>query len=158
MYSSFQEWYLVHRVDLHNCLKQRASETATLHTGCTIVRIDIDNSLVVLDDGREFTADVLLGADGAHVLWSLPLFISPTSPTYTKQIIKRRLMELVNALVRFSRACLAKYSSSTSNWKVLRSVVVSDGQTENFGFEKGPWGFHRMGRPRSQSSCVSMCK
>lgn len=76
---------MVHRVDLHNRLKQRASETATLHTGCTIVKIDIDNSLVVLDDGREFTADVLLGADGAHVLWLFPFLISPA---YYKEIIK----------------------------------------------------------------------
>ena len=64
-----QEWYLVHRVDLHNHLKKRALETATLHTRCRIVAINISGSRpsVTLDDGRTFEADLLLGADGLHV-------------------------------------------------------------------------------------------
>lgn len=106
---------MVHRVDLHNSLKQRASEMATLHTGCAIVRIDIDNSLVVLDDGREFTADVLLGADGAHVRWPLPFSFL----TNIQDIIEQTLTELTNALVHFASACLAQCSCSISNWKVL---------------------------------------
>lgn len=67
--SMLQEWYLVHRVDLHNHLKKRALETATLHTQCRIITIDISGSRpsVTLDDGRTFEADLLLGADGLHV-------------------------------------------------------------------------------------------
>ncbi|KAJ5733984.1 hypothetical protein N7493_002770, partial [Penicillium malachiteum] len=62
------EWYLVHRVDLHNYLKSRALETAELHTKCKITAIDINSSRpsVTLEDGRVFEADLLLGADGLH--------------------------------------------------------------------------------------------
>ncbi|KAJ5144546.1 hypothetical protein N7448_001938 [Penicillium atrosanguineum] len=62
------EWYLVHRVGLHNALKERALETAILHTGCTITRIDIDRlrPSITLSDGRNFEADILLGADGLN--------------------------------------------------------------------------------------------
>ncbi|KAJ5109527.1 hypothetical protein N7456_006202 [Penicillium angulare] len=62
------EWYLVHRVDLHNHLKTRAMETADLHTGCKITSIDVNSSRpsITLDDGRTFEADLLLGADGLH--------------------------------------------------------------------------------------------
>lgn len=62
-----QDFYLVQRIDLHNYLKKEAQKTAILHTGCKIVGINIENPHVVLDDGREFTGDLLLGADGAHV-------------------------------------------------------------------------------------------
>ncbi|CAG8040348.1 unnamed protein product [Penicillium salamii] len=63
-----QEWYLVHRVDLHNHLKQRALETATLHLRCKIAEVDIETARpsVTLADGRTFEADLLLGADGLH--------------------------------------------------------------------------------------------
>lgn len=62
------EFYLVHRVDLHNYLKYRAEQTATLHTGCKITSINIkgEQPSVTLDDGRIFTGDLLLGADGLH--------------------------------------------------------------------------------------------
>ncbi|PYH40157.1 FAD/NAD(P)-binding domain-containing protein [Aspergillus saccharolyticus JOP 1030-1] len=62
------EWYLVHRVDLHNHLKQRALETATLHMGCKIVSIDVDRERpsITLDNGERFEGDLLLGADGLH--------------------------------------------------------------------------------------------
>ncbi|KAL4892011.1 FAD/NAD(P)-binding domain-containing protein [Aspergillus ambiguus] len=60
------EWYLVHRVDLHNYLKYRAQQTATLYTGCNIttLHLDGDRPMAKLDDGREFSCDLLLGADG----------------------------------------------------------------------------------------------
>ncbi|KAJ5929879.1 hypothetical protein N7454_006829 [Penicillium verhagenii] len=62
------EWYLVHRVDLHNYLKECALKTATLHTKCAITRIDVNSARpsVTLEDGRTFEADILLGADGLH--------------------------------------------------------------------------------------------
>jgi salicylate hydroxylase len=64
-----QEWYLVHKVDLHNHLNKLALETATLHTRCKITATDISGQRlsVILDDGRIFEADILLGADGLHV-------------------------------------------------------------------------------------------
>ncbi|PLB52241.1 FAD/NAD(P)-binding domain-containing protein [Aspergillus steynii IBT 23096] len=74
------EWYLVHRVDLHNHLKQKALETATLHLECKIVNIDIMSARpsVSLDDGRTFECDLLLGADG--LLSVLRNKIAPSSP------------------------------------------------------------------------------
>lgn len=59
----------MHRVDLHNHLKKRALETATLHTQCKIINVDLDGACpsVTLADGRIFKADLLLGADGIHV-------------------------------------------------------------------------------------------
>jgi salicylate hydroxylase len=65
----------VHRVELHNHLKHRASKTATLHTGCKIVDVSLDGAhpSVTLDDGRTFKVDLLLGADGLHV-WTRPTF------------------------------------------------------------------------------------
>ncbi|KAJ5109584.1 hypothetical protein N7532_002229, partial [Penicillium argentinense] len=62
------EWYLIHRVELHNSLKLRALETAELHLKCKISEIDLDTPRpsVTLEDGRVFQADLLLGADGLH--------------------------------------------------------------------------------------------
>ena len=64
-----QEWYLVHRVDLHNNLKNRAIETATLHTQCHIHEVELEGPRpsVRLSDGRSFDGDLLIGADGLHV-------------------------------------------------------------------------------------------
>jgi hypothetical protein len=75
-FQCMKEWYLVHRGDLHNQLKNRALKTAILHTRCKITTIDINDSRpsVILDDGRKFDADVLLGADGLHVC--APIIIS----------------------------------------------------------------------------------
>ncbi|KAJ5342927.1 hypothetical protein N7541_012051 [Penicillium brevicompactum] len=62
------EWYLVHRVDLHNNLKNRAIETATLHTQCHIHEVELEGPRpsVRLSDGRSFDGDLLIGADGLH--------------------------------------------------------------------------------------------
>ncbi|KAE8373193.1 hypothetical protein BDV26DRAFT_297173 [Aspergillus bertholletiae] len=76
------EWYLVHRVDLHNHLKERLSQTqAILHLGCKITNINIESEqpTVTLDDDREFTCDLLLGADGLHS--TLRTHIIPNFPS-----------------------------------------------------------------------------
>ncbi|KAJ5484668.1 Monooxygenase FAD-binding [Penicillium expansum] len=75
------EWYLVHRVELHNHLKQRALETATLHTRCRITEVNVEGACpsVTLDDGRTFKADLLLGADGLHS--QIRHSIAPGSPS-----------------------------------------------------------------------------
>ncbi|CAG7937306.1 unnamed protein product [Penicillium nalgiovense] len=76
-----EEWYLVHRVELHNHLKQRALETATLHTRCRITQVNLEGICpsVTLDDGRTFKADLLLGADGLHS--QIRQSIAPGSPS-----------------------------------------------------------------------------
>ncbi|KAH0367998.1 FAD/NAD(P)-binding domain-containing protein, partial [Aureobasidium melanogenum] len=66
------EWYLVHRVDLHNKLKSEATSTTRagvpvqLHLACKVTDIDLYNASVTLEDGRIFNGDLLLGADGLH--------------------------------------------------------------------------------------------
>ncbi|KAH0274571.1 FAD/NAD(P)-binding domain-containing protein, partial [Aureobasidium melanogenum] len=66
------EWYLVHRVDLHNKLKSeaisptRAGVPVQLHLACKVTDIDLYNASVTLEDGRTFNGDLLLGADGLH--------------------------------------------------------------------------------------------
>ncbi|CAD0098780.1 unnamed protein product [Aureobasidium mustum] len=66
------EWYLVHRVDLHNKLKSEATSTTRdgvpvqLHLACKVTDIDLHNATVTLEDGRTFNGDLLLGADGLH--------------------------------------------------------------------------------------------
>ncbi|KAG9644921.1 FAD/NAD(P)-binding domain-containing protein, partial [Aureobasidium melanogenum] len=66
------EWYLVHRVDLHNKLKSEATSTTRagvpvqLHLACKVTDIDLYNASVTLEDGRTFNGDLLLGADGLH--------------------------------------------------------------------------------------------
>ncbi|OQE35250.1 hypothetical protein PENCOP_c014G00608 [Penicillium coprophilum] len=76
-----EEWYLVHRVELHNHLKQRALETATLHTRCTVTEVNLEGACpsVTLADGRTFKADLLLGADGLHS--QVRQSIAPGSPS-----------------------------------------------------------------------------
>ena len=56
-------------MDLHKSLKLKAIETAELHLECKIASIDIESShpSVVLEDGRVFSAHLLLGADGLHI-------------------------------------------------------------------------------------------
>ncbi|KUL92322.1 hypothetical protein ZTR_02366 [Talaromyces verruculosus] len=76
-----EEWYLVHRVDLHNYLKEVALKTAVLHTGCNVVDVNIEEPFVVLDDGREFTADLLLGADGSMLRDHIAPDSAPPYPT-----------------------------------------------------------------------------
>lgn len=68
-----KEWYLVHRVDLHNKLKSEATSTSRpgapvqLHLACKVTDMDLASATVTLEDGRTFTGDLLLGADGLHV-------------------------------------------------------------------------------------------
>ncbi|CZR55267.1 uncharacterized protein PAC_05154 [Phialocephala subalpina] len=67
----------MHRQDLHSELLRLAtlepdSDSADLgqlkglHMGVKITKIDIQNSILELDDGRYFQGDVVIGADGLH--------------------------------------------------------------------------------------------
>ena len=62
----------VHRVDLHNTLKElalrddRRSPRVELHLGLRIVRVDVGNVEVEMADGKIWRGDVLVGADGIH--------------------------------------------------------------------------------------------
>ena len=64
---------MVHRVDFHNALKQKAQTCdgalgpIPLHTSCPVTSVDLEKGSVTLEDGRQMSADLLIGADGIHV-------------------------------------------------------------------------------------------
>lgn len=63
---------LIHRADLHDALKQLALDEPgrgplpQLHLGCRITETDIAQGSVSLEDGRVFSGDIIIGADGVH--------------------------------------------------------------------------------------------
>lgn len=65
-------WQLVHRVALHDKLKQLATTKdapgipAALHTSSKVVDVDCETGKLTLESGEIFTADVLVGADGIY--------------------------------------------------------------------------------------------
>ncbi len=66
-------YYLYHRVDLHNGLKELALQTRNgysrtqLRLASEIVEIDCEKGTLTLKDGRKILKDLLVVADGVHV-------------------------------------------------------------------------------------------
>lgn len=66
-------WHLVHRVALHDKLKQVATAedgpgiTPTLKTSSKVLSVDPEAGRVVFEDGSSVEADVVIGADGLYV-------------------------------------------------------------------------------------------
>ncbi|KAK0631995.1 hypothetical protein B0T14DRAFT_532570 [Immersiella caudata] len=65
-------WHLVHRVNLHDRLKQLAisgtgiGTPAALHTSSKVVAVDPEKGHLTLQDGSTVTADLIIGADGIY--------------------------------------------------------------------------------------------
>lgn len=65
-------WQLIHRVDLHNALKDIATSKkgkgipAVLHTRSRVVSVDIEAPSLTLDDGSTHMGDFIIAADGIH--------------------------------------------------------------------------------------------
>ncbi|KAF2648392.1 FAD binding domain-containing protein [Lophiostoma macrostomum CBS 122681] len=64
-------WHLAHRIDLHNKLKQAATDSAgsgraELHTSSQVVAIDPATASITLENGIIFEGDVIIAADGVH--------------------------------------------------------------------------------------------
>ncbi|KAI0465515.1 putative monooxygenase [Xylaria cf. heliscus] len=58
----------IHRADLQACLVNRATSLGVdIEVGCDVNNVDFDQAIVMAKDGRRFSGDVILGADG---LWS----------------------------------------------------------------------------------------
>lgn len=65
-------WQFIHRVDLHNALKDIATSTegkgtpAILHTRSRVASIDVDTPSLTLENGSTHTGDFIIAADGIH--------------------------------------------------------------------------------------------
>lgn len=57
--------YTVHRVDMHNELLHLTS-TLDLRLSSKVVAADAEQGLIVLEDGTQHHADLIIGADGLH--------------------------------------------------------------------------------------------
>lgn len=66
-------WMLVHRVRLHDKLKQIATgkdgkgRPAELHLASKVLAVDTENATITLEGGDKIQADLILGADGIYV-------------------------------------------------------------------------------------------
>lgn len=65
-------WQFIHRVDLHNALKDLATRPAgkgvpaILHLKSKVVSVNTDQVSLTLEDGSTHVGDLLIGADGVH--------------------------------------------------------------------------------------------
>ncbi|KAI0149061.1 hypothetical protein BJ166DRAFT_55910 [Pestalotiopsis sp. NC0098] len=70
--NSEQEYFLLHRAHLHQSLKDAVlseegpGTPAELHLACRIVALDTEKATLALEDGRQFSGDLIVGADGVH--------------------------------------------------------------------------------------------
>jgi salicylate hydroxylase len=66
------EPYLLHRVDLHNGMKELALEgngtnVAKLNLSSEVVDLDCESGTLTLANGEKFQKDLIVVADGVHV-------------------------------------------------------------------------------------------
>jgi 2-polyprenyl-6-methoxyphenol hydroxylase-like FAD-dependent oxidoreductase len=65
-------WQLIHRVDLHNALKDIATSPvgkgppATLHLRSRVESVDVEKASLTLESGSTHTGDFIIAADGIH--------------------------------------------------------------------------------------------
>jgi 2-polyprenyl-6-methoxyphenol hydroxylase-like FAD-dependent oxidoreductase len=65
-------WQLVHRVRLHNKLKEMATskegpgQPAALHVASRVLEVDPETATMTLENGETVRADLVLGADGIY--------------------------------------------------------------------------------------------
>lgn len=67
-----QGYFYLHRVDLHNELKHKATSITgagipvKLHTASAVTTVDCAAATIALADGRTLSGDLVIGADGIH--------------------------------------------------------------------------------------------
>ncbi|RPB04278.1 FAD/NAD(P)-binding domain-containing protein [Choiromyces venosus 120613-1] len=65
-------WQLIHRVDFHNALKTIALSPegpglpVVIHLRSRVAAADPENGLIILENGKNYSGDVIIGADGVH--------------------------------------------------------------------------------------------
>ncbi|KAK6583711.1 hypothetical protein PZA11_003441 [Diplocarpon coronariae] len=79
-------WQLIHRVDLHNALRDLATSSkgegmpAILNLRSRVVEVNPETSSLTLEDGSIHTGDLIIGADGIHSRVRNSLLKNPLPP------------------------------------------------------------------------------
>jgi salicylate hydroxylase len=70
---------LIHRVDLHQALKESALNAgAEIRLECQIAKLDSEIGTITMNDGEILTADIIIAADGIYS--AMRKYIVPTAP------------------------------------------------------------------------------
>lgn len=78
-------WQLIHRIELHNALKniardaKREGKPVLIHLQSKVTSVDVEKTSITLQDGKVVYGDLVLGADGVHVS-------SPLGKSMTRQL------------------------------------------------------------------------
>ncbi|KAE8346126.1 hypothetical protein BDV24DRAFT_158923 [Aspergillus arachidicola] len=125
------KWYLIHRAHLHAALKERAQsadgpgQPVLLHTSSQVRRVDTSTATVELVDGRIFSGDVIIGADGVHSVTRCELPGSQACvPSSSGKNAFRFMVNRQDILDDPDTASLAKLSGSVDMWHNADSKVV----------------------------------
>ncbi|EME40294.1 FAD binding domain-containing protein [Dothistroma septosporum NZE10] len=104
-------WLSVHRVDLHRELQRLVVEGGgVVVLGTRVDIVDVESGTVVLEDGRVYEGDVVIGADGNN--------------SVTRKVIA-------------PEAVLKPWGKSCYRWLVDREILIADPETKTFTEHEG---------------------
>jgi salicylate hydroxylase len=64
-------YYVIHRADLHEALQKLARQHGVdLEVNCKVVKYDPGDGKVTTLNGRTFSGDLVIGADGNYSSWN----------------------------------------------------------------------------------------